>query len=126
MHGPDLLGSSVLRIVMEESLKEKTIATLKMMGIVPLLIFDIFDVSLSHAPESESRGKKTLSNLRIACYMLAKKVKKAHNRWATKGYQDISQLVLVEILLMRQRKKGKLAQGRKKRILVGGTEHGHK
>lgn len=86
--GLDFVGASVLEIITDEKLKDRTIATLKMMGITVIPGFDILEKAASVPKPGETPAERSQRNLRTAAYRLQKNVEKARNRWATKWYQN--------------------------------------
>lgn len=78
---------------MDENLKERTIATLRMMGIGMIPAFNVLDESVSRPTVGESPRATRERNLHAAIRRLEKNVQRSENKWASKWYADSLQLV---------------------------------
>lgn len=82
------MGASVLEIVLDERLKTRTTATLRMMGITEIPAVDILTNATRNQHSEESQNDKLKKNLSAAIYRLRKNAQKASNQWAKRWYED--------------------------------------
>lgn len=84
----DFIGSSVLEVSMDEKLKDRAVATLKMMRIAMIPNFNALDASVSRPRAGKQPEASKEQNLCIAVRRFQKNIDNAQNRWAAKWYAE--------------------------------------
>lgn len=85
--GLDFVGSSILEVVTDQNLKDRVVATMKLIGIAHIPKFDVFESALRSHQSKEKRADNTKRNLDAAIYRFQRNVGKAKNHWALSWYE---------------------------------------
>lgn len=95
--GLDFVGASVLEIVMDGKLKHRTVATLRMMGIMEIKDFDILEKNVTIPRTGDSQRDQKKRNLEMAVHRLRKNVDKTRNKWAIEWYKSKLQVAMKKL-----------------------------
>lgn len=85
--GLHFIGSSVLEIVTDERLKDRTISTLKIIGITQIPNFDNLATAPNRAGPGESSRNQRKGQLKSAAYQMQRNIGKTHKKWAASWYK---------------------------------------
>lgn len=89
--GLDFIGSSVLKIITDVGLAERTIATLRVMGTEQITGFDTLEVAARKPQRKEAGREQNIRNRNTVAYRLQKNADNNQNKCAGEQYQNTLQ-----------------------------------
>lgn len=85
--GLDFVGNSIMEVVTDNQLAARVITTMKMIGIIHVPTFDVFEAALRSHKKDDPNNERKRRNLTAAVHRFKKNAERAKNQWSLGWYK---------------------------------------